>query len=395
MAEITADEKVKPIAFYLPQYHAIPENDREWGAGFTEWVNVKKAKPLFESHNQPRVPLNDNYYNLLDDSTKIWQSELAQKYGIFGFCYYHYWFKNGKRLLEKPAEQMLANKKVSIPFCFCWANENWARNWDGGYANVFVEQDYGNKDDWEQHFDYLLPFFKDERYITFKGMPVFLIYRPELIDNLEEMLSVFRNRAIKNGFPGLCIISQFPEWFFLPESDETLFDYQIEFEPLFSRYYSRFGGVQLRLKKPYMLLESVHKGLGELLLSAARGAYGLVKTAKSNTNHLTTLSYERTMQVALSLNDDSERLLRGIFCGWDNTPRKGVRGAVYEGSNPETFKKFFKKLLPIVSRRSPHVLFITAWNEWGEGAYLEPDKTYGLGYLKAIKEGLDEFESAK
>ena len=159
MAEIMDGNGLKVIAFYLPQFHSIPENDQWWGQGFTEWTNVKKALPLFEGHNQPRIPLNKNYYDLMDDEVKISQAKLAKKYGIFGFCYYHYWFKNGEKLLEKPAEQMLQNKDVDLPFCFSWANENWSRNWDGGNQEIIKEQDYGDKSDWEKHFQYFLPFF--------------------------------------------------------------------------------------------------------------------------------------------------------------------------------------------------------------------------------------------
>lgn len=146
MAEINdGTKKIKVIAFYLPQYHTIPENDKAWGKGFTEWVNVKKAKPYFKGHYQPRIPLNNNYYNLLNPDAQIWQSNLAAKYNVFGFCYYHYWFKNGKMLLEQPAENMLKNEEIKQPFCFCWANENWTKAWTGGEDDVIVEQDYGGR----------------------------------------------------------------------------------------------------------------------------------------------------------------------------------------------------------------------------------------------------------
>mgnify|MGYP000647609887 FL=1 len=147
--------------------------------GFTEWVNTKKATPLFEGHYQPKVPLNENYYNLLDDNVKIWQADLAKKYGVFGFCYYHYWFKDGKKLLEKPLEQMLKNKDVNIPFCMSWANENWSKRWDGGNQEIIAEQDYGTEDDWKKHLLYMVQFFKDERYITLNGDPVFLFINPK------------------------------------------------------------------------------------------------------------------------------------------------------------------------------------------------------------------------
>ena len=154
----------KIIAFYLPQFHRIPENDKWWGEGFTEWTNTKSSKPLFKGHDQPKEPLNDNYYNLLDKDTRKWQGELAKKYGIYAFCYYHYWF-NGKLLLQKPIEKMLNQNEPNLPFCMCWANEPWSRSWDGREKEVIMPQAYGEKKQWKKHFDYLLPFFKDTRYI--------------------------------------------------------------------------------------------------------------------------------------------------------------------------------------------------------------------------------------
>ena len=171
---------MKIIAFYLPQFHNIPENDEWWGNGFTEWTNVKKAKPIFEGHQQPKVPLNNNYYNLLDDNVKVWQADLAKKYGVYGFCYYHYWF-NGKMLLEKPMEQMLENKEVDIPFCISWANEPWTKAWVGDEKKMLIAQEYGQEEEWKEHFMYLLPFFKDERYIKKDGKPFFIFYRPDIV----------------------------------------------------------------------------------------------------------------------------------------------------------------------------------------------------------------------
>lgn len=214
MAEILSNNKIKTIAFYLPQYHAIPENDKFWGKGFTEWVNTKKATPLFEGHYQPKVPLNENYYNLLDDDVKIWQANLAKKYGVFGFCYYHYWFKDGKKLLEKPLEQMLQNKDVDIPFCMSWANENWSKRWDGGNQEIIAEQDYGTEDDWKKHLLYMVQFFKDERYITLNGDPVFLIYKPEEIPDLHRMVTYWQSEIKKFGFNRICLMIQNSGWYF-------------------------------------------------------------------------------------------------------------------------------------------------------------------------------------
>lgn len=234
MPEINQDTKIKTIAFYLPQYHAIPENDWAWGVGFTEWTNVKKAKPLFEGHYQPRVPLENNYYNLLDERVLVEQSKTAQKYGIFGFCYYHYWFKNGKKLLEKPIEKMLQSKDVTIPYCLCWANENWTKKWDGSDNEVIVLQDYGGQNEWEKHFQYLLAYFRDKRYITINGKPVFLIYRPNIIPCIQKMLKFFERRALEVGLKGICFVVQNGSAYFDPEFIMGKFSYQIKFEPFFS-----------------------------------------------------------------------------------------------------------------------------------------------------------------
>ena len=195
------------VAFYLPQFHAIPENDEWWGEGFTEWTNMKKAKPLFEGHNQPRVPFGENYYNLLDSKTLRWQVDLANKYGIGGFCFYHYWF-DGHMLLEKPVEMFLADKSLELPFCICWANEHWTNQWVSGENKVLIEQRYGGEAEWREHFEYLLPYFKDNRYIRVDGKPLIVLYRPEIVDCLPEMLACWRKLAVENGLGGLTITYQ-------------------------------------------------------------------------------------------------------------------------------------------------------------------------------------------
>lgn len=223
---------MKIIAFYLPQFHDIPENDEWWGKGFTEWVNVKKAQPLYKGHEQPRIPMNENYYNLLDDNVKIWQANIAKEYGIYGFCYYHYWF-GGKLLLEKPMEQMLKNPKVDIPFCISWANEPWTKAWVNE-SKVLIPQFYGGKKEWKEHFDYLLPFFKDNRYIKEDNKPLFIIYRAEVIDCLNDMLDYWTELAQQNGFSGMKYAYQNLTFDLMPNKDDSRFDYNIEFQPSYA-----------------------------------------------------------------------------------------------------------------------------------------------------------------
>jgi len=270
MPDIEHNQKIKPIAFYLPQFHAIPENDSAWGDGFTEWTNVKKARPLFEGHYQPRIPLNHNYYNLLDKDVLVEQSRIAQQYGVFGFCYYHYWFKNGKKLLEKPIEDMLHNKAVTIPYCLSWANENWTKKWDGGNKEIIVEQDYGGMDDWEKHFLYLLPYFQDDRYILLDGKPVFLIYKPNQIPCIQSMLRYFEKRAHDVGLKGICFIVQNGSVYYDINFDIGMFSYIIKFEPFFSAVSKRkkYWFIKKRLFNLMRMLH-VNKKIHELFTKSS------------------------------------------------------------------------------------------------------------------------------
>ena len=214
---------MKILAMYLPQFHRVKENDEWWGQGFTEWTSVRAATPLYADHFQPRVPMQENYYDLMQKETMEWQADLMQTYGIDGMCFYHYWFRDGRQILEKPAENLLGWKDINMPFCFCWANETWARSWSklnskNSWANIFeeekqesdsgilLEQNYGNESDWEKHFQYLLPFFKDKRYIKINNSPVFVIYKTSQITCLAEMLQLWNIWARENGFDGIYII---------------------------------------------------------------------------------------------------------------------------------------------------------------------------------------------
>ena len=196
---------MKILAMYLPQYHCFKENDEWWGKGFTEWTNTKKAKPLYKNHYQPKEPLNDNYYDLSNKETMEKQAKLAKEYGIYGFVYYHYWF-NGKKLLHKPLEDMLLNKKVKINFCLSWANEPWTRSWDGKSKEIIMPQEYGDKNDWVNHYNYFKNFFLDDRYIKINNMPVLFIYRISSIDNFDEMFKKWNELAVEDEFDGIYLV---------------------------------------------------------------------------------------------------------------------------------------------------------------------------------------------
>ena len=369
MSEVNDGKGTKLITFYLPQFHAIPENDKWWGEGFTEWTNVRK--------DQPRIPL-EGEYNLLDDNVKIRQAELAKQYGIFGFCYYHYWFKGGRQLLEKPAEQMLVNKAVDLPFCFCWANENWSKNWDGGNREVIMEQDYGTKSDWEKHFQYLLPFFRDERYITVDGKPLFVIYKPEQIIDLYQIVKYWKKRAVEEGFPGLCFAFQFPTYYSDMYYREDVFDYRIGFEPVHAR--------NLATMKPGTApkVHLLRKALGENVVSAYRKLrHKKMMSGGSGSPHLATYSYGEIWEKILNAPWTNE-FLPGGFVDWDNTPRN-KHGVVHIGFTIEKFQNYMTCLFTRAQKENKPMIFLNAWNEWAEGAFLEPDKKYGYQKLEAVK----------
>lgn len=368
---------MKIITFYLPQFHEIPENNEWWGKGFTEWVNVKKAQPLYEGHEQPRVPLNENYYNLLDPNVQVWQAKIAKEYGVYGFCYYHYWF-NGKLLLEKPMENMLKNRDIDIPFCVCWANEPWTRAWVGE-TKVLIPQLYGEKREWKEHFDYLLPFLKDSRYICDDGKPLVVIYRPEVIECLNEMLDYWNELAIQEGFEGLTYAYQNIDFDLKADKDDSRFKYNIEFQPLYARH-DMFKNNHKYIKALRRKVAAfVEKNFGFDLMR-----YGVGFFNKSNQ-----ISYDEAWNKILTRKPETEKNVPGAFVGWDNTPRKGERGEIFVGDTPEKFEKYLtQQIIRAKNIYSKDMIFMYAWNEWAEGGYLEPDTRSGYKNLEAIKNAL-------
>ena len=376
---------MKIIAFYLPQFHNIPENDEWWGDGFTEWVNVKAAKPLFEGHQQPKVPLNDNYYNLLDDNVKIWQAKIAKEHGVYGFCYYHYWFSG--KMLEKPMEQMLKNKAVDIPFCISWANETWTKAWVNDEKKVLILQKYGEKDEWKQHFDYLLPFFKDDRYIKENNKPLFIIYRPEVVECLNEMLDYWNQLAIENGFDGMCFAYQTINMDITNGSDTSRFDYDIEFQPSYARF------DMSNQKSKLAVLKKIRRNVAKWFekkfgIDLLRYTSPMMARKLLHTNGI---DYSEAWETILARKPISNKCIPGAFAAWDNTPRHKERGWVYTNNTPEIFEKYLEK--QIVRARDVYhkdMIFMYAWNEWAEGGYLEPDEEHGYAYLDAIRTALEK-----
>lgn len=366
---------MKIIAFYLPQFHRIPENDKWWGEGFTEWVNVKKAKKFFPWQRQPRTPLNENYYNLLDASVQEYQSQIAKKYGIYGFCYYHYWF-DGHMLLEKPMENMLANKKIDTPFCICWANEDWTNAWVSDNAKILISQTYGDEQEWERHYRYLSAFFKDPRYIKEDNKPLFVIYRPEIIPCLEKMIKSWNKFAKNDGFDGIKFAHQNSGLDFPIKKDDSLFDYDIEMQPAYAKLVDSGERNNVRKNKIHVFLKRLHLSW-------------IVRVFKK-VNGPAVFDYDHIWSVAIKTPPISEKSVPCAFVDFDNTCRRQRQGWLFKGASVKKFEHYFNEYYKKASTQYKNdFMFIFAWNEWAEGGYLEPDTDNEFGYLEAIKKTID------
>ncbi len=341
---------VRVIAFYLPQFHPIPENDRWWGEGFTEWTNVRRAVPNFAGHYQPHVPGELGYYDLRDPDVRDWQAALAREHGIDGFCYYYYWF-NGKRLLERPLDEVYASGRPDFPFCVCWANENWTRRWDGREQDVLIAQHY-SAEDARALIRTLIPLMRDRRYIRVDGRPLVLIYKVALIPDVRGMLSVWRDECREAGLGEIYAVSAVTTWFGNPES--LGFDAAVEFPP-----HGHLG-------------ERVNEKIAFTNPQFAGGVH----------------SYRSYVAQLLTAPRPDFRLFRALLPGWDNTARRQDAGSTFVGSSPEVFQYWLEHALEQTRLRfhgDERLLFINAWNEWGEGCHLEPDRRYGRAYLEAVR----------
>jgi len=344
---------VRAIAFYLPQYHPIPENDAWWGEGFTEWTNVRRARPNFRGHAQPRAPGELGWYDLRDASVRAAQAALAKAHGVHGFCYYHYWF-NGRRLLEQPLDAMLASGAPDFPFCVCWANENWTRRWDGLEHEVLLAQRY-SIDDSANLFRSLLPLFQDPRYIRINGRPLLLVYKAQLVPDLAATAARWREMAAKSDVGNPFLVAC--ETTNLPPPATFGFDALVEFPP------HRHQAVRLNAMIP-----------------------GL---RKDFTGIVT--SYRAQVAQSLRRAPGNEPIFRCVMPAWDNTPRRLECATTFVGSSPEIFGWWVEQTAAETRARfrgEERLLFVNAWNEWGEGCYLEPDIRYGRQYLEAFRDAL-------
>ena len=359
--------KMKTLTMYLPQFHRTPENDEWWGEGFTEWTAVKAAKPLFEGHIQPKKPLDENYYDLLEKKTMMWQADLMKQYGIDGQCIYHYYFKDGRKILEKPAENLLEWKDIDMPFCLCWANERWARTWsiNGGNSwadkfekggekdrkeDVLLEQNYGREEEWRAHFEYLLPFFEDKRYIKLNGAPVFLIFNKDLIPCLRQMVDYWKKLSVLNGFPGIFFIGA-----------NTL---------------------------------NIQGGMDAILMNAPHMFWNLDRAERID--GIVRPEYQKTWENIISIPPlNGIKTYFGGVTNCDDSPRRDKNGVVYANFSIDAFEKGMTELYKKSAFLENEFVFINAWNEWGEGMYLEPDEKYGFAYLEAVKKAKETALSAR
>lgn len=367
----TIMKKPKIFAFHLPQFHAIAENNEWWGEGFTEWTNTRKAQKNFNWQRQPRIPLHENYYDLTDPETIKWQGDLAGKHGVDGFCFYHYYFNDGYVLLDQPLKLFLQDKSINISFCLSWANEAWTRSWEGDRRTILIDQNYGAADNWIKHVDYLADYFSDERYYRIDGKPVFLIYRPDLIDNLDEMISCMNKHAIKKGFQGIYFIAT------LRKPNQELvsgFDEAVRFEPFYSIYSTGasrriFSKLPLGLRR--YLIQFAEKVGAKLLFFLGKNA--------------TTYDYDIIYNKLIGNAKREPGKLLGAFVDWDNTARRGAEATLFKNVTVEKFTKYFEELYKISADNEVEAIFINAWNEWAEGTYLEPDTDNHHQHLEALK----------
>lgn len=356
--------KSRIIAMYLPQFHPIPENDAVWGKGFTEWTNVTKAKPLFRGHHQPHLPADLGFYDLRMPEVREQQAELAKNAGVEGFMYWHYWFGNGRRLLERPFNEVLASGKPDFPFCLGWANHTWkTSSWVTGKEfkgdNLIMEQLYPGKEDWELHFNTILPAFKDKRYIRVEGKPLFLIYSPPDIPDIVEMKKYWNELAVRNGLKGVFFVG-----LYYGKEDEV---YKWDEYQLDAISICNIRDAEVNVNGRYK--RGLYFRLRKRLLNFIIDKYDYAKLIK----HLVAKSCKK------------ENLFPCIMPGWDRSPRSKM-AEIWVNNTPELFEKHVKDAVDLVQEKDydKRIIFLRSWNEWGEGNYVEPDLEYGHGYLDAI-----------
>ena len=381
------------IALYLPQFHPIPENDRWWGPGFTEWTNVAKAKPLFRGHIQPKIPADLGFYDLRLPEIREQQAKMAREAGVEGFCVYHYWF-GGKQLLERPFNEVLASGKPDFPFCLCWANHTWSnKTWNRTshmHRNTtLMEQIYPGHEDDVNHFMSLLPAFRDERYMKIDGKPIFFLYEPIHHPHVSEWISCWRELAEENGLPGLYLIGMTQNTLTLKRGCDgslhrVLPDVRSSKEIYQETLDMGFDAVNsIGMRRGEMLSEGRMLNLAKTVLRKAGFPVGKY------------FDYAKTVKGFFAPEDRWENVFPTIIPQWDRSPRAGHYDGIYQGATPEKFRRHILDALDIVKNKDEEhrVIVLKSWNEWGEGNYVEPDQDFGHGWLDAIRLSLAEEQS--
>lgn len=364
--------KHRVIAIYLPQYHPFPENDEWWGKGFTEWTNVAKARPKFPGHYQPHIPADLGFYDLRVPEVREQQAQMARDAGIYGFCYYHYWF-NGKLLMERPLKEVLESGKPDFPFMICWANENWTRAWDGGEKQILIKQDYSDEDA-REHIKWLIPYLKDSRYIKIDNKPVIAIYRSTIIPNIKKMLEIWREVASKEGIDlYICRFESFGQ-----AGEEYLkpgFDASIDFQP-HSIYNNGF------YRKHKYLVKRITNKISKMLFNSK-----LLPDI---------VSYKKYVEYVMAKSIAGYKRYPCITPSWDNSSRrKGNNFFLFSKNTPYLYGKWLRYILRSFNPYSQdeNLVFINAWNEWAEGNHLEPDFKWGNEFLEETYKAINEFQS--
>lgn len=353
----------KLLAFYLPQFHPIPENDKFWGKGFTEWTNVAKAVPLFHGHHQPHLPIHNGFYDLRVVDVMIEQAKMARNYGIDGFVFYLYWF-NGRFVMDKPLKMLLDHPEIDISYSLMWANENWSRRWDGSENDVLLAQNHSMSDSIGL-MNSLIPFFQDKRYIKVDGSPVFMVYRPQIIPNIAKTVAIWSNVVKQCGFRGL---------------------YTIAAQALGLKDPRRFGFDAALQFPPHVTMAT------EVDRRAVSGLHTDFTGKIYNYGEMISHIYDQTWLSEFPIYPTA-------MMGWDNTARKGTRGNVYHNFTLTHFNRLIKyNALRLLEQRGisadARFAFINAWNEWAEGTHLEPDRKFGFGYLEAAYRAARDFSDA-
>jgi lipopolysaccharide biosynthesis protein len=345
----------RAIAFYLPQFHPIPENDAWWGPGFSEWTNAARARPLFRGHAQPHLPADLGFYDLRLVETREAQAELARGYGIEAFCYWHYWF-GGRRILERPFDEMLATGAPDFPFCLGWANQTWSGVWHGAADRVLIEQTYPGPEDDRRHFEHLLPAFNDRRYLRVDGKPLFYVFRPELLPDPATFVERWRTLAADAGLPGIHLVAEVSDL--------------LGKGPTYTAFERDGFDAGLYVRLPARV---------------DRASVLKMRAARKLLRHPERYRYvTRPIEPPEAIADD--RLYPCVYPNWDNTPRSGRGGLVLAGASPEAFRGHVTAAVRSLETRPPEhrLLFVKSWNEWAEGNYLEPDLEHGHGFLRVL-----------